>query len=111
MTEKLIPATRVVIEVKPDRQIEGPPTDEIVMSSWLRNGKWSGVITMLKSIFDEHSDVLTIGSCHDVTFWTNRKPFGSGNIEISEILPKTDGLRQQTIELRFEGTEEPHLVM
>ena len=49
MTEKLIPATRVVIEVKPDRQIEGPPTDEIVMSSWLRNGKWSGDITMLKS--------------------------------------------------------------
>ncbi len=110
MTEKLIPATRVVIEVKPDRQIEGPPTDEIVMSSWLRNGKWSGDITMLKSIFDDHSDVLTIGSCHDVTFWTNGKPFGSGNIEISEILPRQNGLRQQTVELRFEGTEEPHLV-
>ena len=110
MAEKFIPATRVVIEVKPDRQIEGPPSDEIVMSSWIRNGKWSGDITMLKSIFDDHSDVLTIGSCHDVTFWTNGKPLGSGNIEISEILLKADGLRQQTVELRFEGTEEPRLV-
>lgn len=110
MTEKRIPATRVVIEVKPDRQIEGPPTDEIVMSSDTRNGKWSGSITMLKSIFDDNCDVLTTGSRHNIKFWSNREFVGSGNIEIREIRAGANGLGQATIDLQFEGTKEPQLV-
>lgn len=109
MPEKLIPATRVVIEVEPDKRIEGPGDHEIVMSSWVRNGKWAGVLTMLKSIFDDHSELLTIGSCHNVKFWTSGKP-GSGNIKICEKRDHVPAGTQPAIDLHFEGTQEPELL-
>lgn len=105
-----IPATKVIFELKDGRRIEGPPDDVIVMSHDLTGGKWTGYLTMLKSIYDEHAKELPIGSIHTIKFWTGDNYSGSGEIQIDDCREGVNALAQPNIDLIFTGISDPDLM-
>ena len=105
-----INATRVVI-LKEDGDIEGPPDHEIVMSGYLHGDRWSGELTIQRSIFEEHKDILTDGSLHKVELWENGEYAGSGEIKITGFRRSTSLVipMPSSMEIEFEGPR-PDLV-